>query len=153
RSVGALDLDRVRIEDARGAVEDLREVPVVEAGAELDLSRDHAIRALHEIRERDLVAVSRVAEERIGPELHESVDRLAEGLARNRAGVRAAAPDRGVLLDDRDALSELRGLHRGALAAGARTDDDDVEPRSVHRAEYTPRPAARPRFRRAFEAA
>src|SRR5262249_37932938 len=53
--------------------------------------------------------------------------RLTERLARNRAGLDADAPDAAVLLDDRDALAQLGGLHGGALARGPAPDRHQVE--------------------------
>ena len=56
---------------------------------------------------------------------------LAQRLRGQRARVHARAAQRGRLLDERDALAEIRRLRRALLARRARADDDEVELRRV----------------------
>src|SRR5207253_4966407 len=55
------------------------------------------------------------------------VDRVLEGLARQRAGVDARAAEYLLLLDDGHALSQLGRLDGGLLAGGTAADHQQVE--------------------------
>jgi hypothetical protein len=52
---------------------------------------------------------------------------LTQRLRRERAGVDGGAARLGSALDDRDALSEVRGLRRAFLARRAATEHDEIE--------------------------
>ena len=56
----------------------------------------------------------------------ERVGVLEQRLGRDAAPVEAGAAEHRRALDDRRLQSELRGADRGDVAAGARSDDDDV---------------------------
>ena len=110
----------------------------------LDLAADHAVDAREQLRARrppveprprQAIALARDAR------VHD--DGLAQGLARDRAGLDADAADAPAPLDDRRPLPELRRLHRRALAGrpAARRDEVEVEGRT-----HRPRPAVNPTF-------
>jgi hypothetical protein len=52
---------------------------------------------------------------------------LAQRLRGQRAGVHHRAAVHRLLLDERDRLAEVRGLHRALLSCGPTTDDDQIE--------------------------
>src|SRR6185436_19742775 len=93
----------------------------------LDLAGDHDVDAGEELLAggprvepgpRQPVALAR--------EAGEGDHRLAQGLARDGAGVDADAAHGAALLDDGGAMAQLGGLDGGALARGAAADADQV---------------------------
>jgi hypothetical protein len=65
-------------------------------------------------------------------------DGVAEGLARDRAPMRAAAADRVEPLDDGDLLAMLDGLHGGPFAAGPAADHENIEMLRVRHGRNVP---------------
>ena len=58
-------------------------------------------------------------------------DRLAKGLAGDRAGGKAGSPERAPTFDQEDALTQLRRLHSAPLACRAAADADQVVVKGV----------------------
>ncbi len=132
--VARRDRDRVRVHERR------------ETGVEVNAV---ALEVLHDARALGLhdepLAVEKVARRerllhlemhRVQPALAEAGEverRLAEGLGRQRAGIRRRAAEHGFLLDERDLLAEVSRLRCALLSSGAGADDHEVVMLGVHR--------------------
>ena len=127
-SLPAVDGDRVRVDEARVAVQHLHVVARQLVAHHVDLALDDGLRAPEEVLDRDVVLhlVALPVQLLLG---HAGqVDHgLAQRLGRQRAGVGAHPADHVPPLDDGDALAELRGLDRGLLSGRAGTDHQQVE--------------------------
>ncbi len=93
----------------------------------IDFSLDHVERAEGEIRHGDRFLDAIVdAVNALILVAGKMQDRLADGLAGDRAGVNGGSADHFQLFNERGSFSKLRRLNRGALSAGPRTDNDEI---------------------------
>src|SRR6185437_1416971 len=124
---GALDTHRMRVDEAAVPGEHLHLVAAELAADDVDLTLDDVLDAREHVLARDVVlhpvalavdaALAHAGQEDNG---------LAQRLGRDRARVRADPAERLAAVDHGDAAAELGGLDRGALAARARADDEEV---------------------------
>src|SRR4029077_17919940 len=100
----------------------------------LELVLDDVAFALHdliaaeqEVLDRDVgFAAIRLAVQRALPQAGEINHGFAGGLSGNRAGVDRDAANIAAFFDHRDALTQLRGLHGGALSGGSAANHDQI---------------------------
>ena len=119
---------RVRVEEARGALEVLHVVAVQLGAHHLGLAGDHVVGARREVGDGDVLLhlVARAVElALVGA--GEVEHRFAQRLRRDRAGVDADAADHALAVDDGDPPAQLRRSDGGALPAGAAADDEQLE--------------------------
>src|SRR6059036_828172 len=118
----------VRVRERGRALDDLHVVPLELVGDDLQLVPNDQVLARHQVPERHVLfqGVSDVGE---GAELEpvQVVDRVLEGLARQRTGVDARAAEHPLLLDDGHTLAQLGRLDGGLLAGGTAADHQQVE--------------------------
>ena len=123
-----LDGDGVRVEEAAVAPEDLDPVAPERGVDHVQLALDDEPLAVHEVGHRDVVRhLGLEAVEPVARHAEEEEGALAERLRGDRPPVHAGPADDGGPLDEGDALVRLGGLDRGAFAARAAAEDDDVE--------------------------
>ncbi len=127
--------------DELGRAGDDGDAVAVEVARDLrDLLPGDRVQASHELAQAGVaIDVQGHAVEVAALEAGDVQRRLAQRLRRQRAGVHAGAADLARLLDERDLLAEVGGLHRALLARGTRADHHQVEPLCVvrHRSRFT----------------
>ena len=123
----ARDGQRVRPREPRVAAQQLDAVALELVRHHGDLALQHVVEPVGQVLQRD-VLLDAVAEpvEAALPKAGEVQDGLAQGLARDRAGVGDAPADRCAPLDRHDARAQLGGLDRRALPCGTGPDDHHV---------------------------
>ena len=126
-AVAAVDLHRVRVEEAARAGHGRDPVTGQLAAHHVHLPADHVAGAGGQVGDGDLV-LDPVALPVHLPlvEAGQVEDRLAQRLGRDRARVQAHAADHVLALDDRHPAVELRRGDGGLLAAGPRADHQHV---------------------------
>ena len=93
----------------------------------VDLVADDVVDTKEQVAHRDVLLHGvRGAIDPALPVSREAERRLAERLARDRAGVDAHAADDRALLDNRDPLVELRALDGGPMSGWTRADDEQI---------------------------
>ena len=125
--------ERVLVDEAGRAVEQVHAVAEQLAAHDLDLATDHVRRSGEQVRHGDVLLHPVVLAVEV-PHVHagEVEDRLAQRLRRDRAGVDADAADHVPPLDDGSLLAELGRRDRRTLAARAGADDEQVVVRVIH---------------------
>ena len=119
-------VQRVRV-DERGLAADSVDVVAPELVLDdLRLARDDLVDARQELLGGGALAPDPSSAIRGAAACGEKRHRLAEGLAGDRAGADADPAHAALLLDDRDTLAELGGLHGRALAGGPAADADEI---------------------------
>ena len=130
---------RVRVDEPGRPFDQRNVVPQQLVADDVPLPLHHLPDAERDVLDRDLVLQPvALAVDRSLVQPRQVEDRLADRLRRNRPRVDADTADRGVPLDQRDALAELRRLDRRLLARRPRADDDDLELRA-HRGSFSAR--------------
>ena len=121
------DLDGVLVDEPGGAAEQVDPVALQLRADHLLLAADDEVGAREQVLDGDVlldpVALAVEPAHRVAGEVE---DGLAQGLRRDRAGLRADAADHAAPFDDRDPPAELGGRDRRLLPARTRADDQQV---------------------------
>ena len=120
------DRDRFVVAERSSSVENGDVVPVIKAAAHSDLLLDDRCGTAPQVPKAEVDRNSGFTKVTVRVDFGQSGNRRAERLAGNRADVGAVAANQSVPFNDRHVLALLCGLHRGAFAAGAGSDDDEV---------------------------
>ena len=111
------DLKRVCIDKGRPAQDNIDLVALVIARAKVNLMPDEGRGAVEQVGK---------ARRAVGIVVDQLLDIVAQGLARNRAPVRAVAAHAGEIVDNGNALALFDGFHRRTFAARPGANDEDV---------------------------
>jgi len=122
-----IEANAMRIDERRTGVEDVDVISQQLMACDVDFVVNDLIHAEQEIPHRDVLldGIGRAVNAAF-PIAGQPERRLAQRLARNRAGVDTDATDYRFLLHDRDALFQLRGLNRRPMTGRSRANDEEV---------------------------
>ena len=128
----ALDLDRVRIDEAGRSLQDRDAVAEQLRLRDVELVLDHLLDPERQVRHGDRVLHAVVdAVDALIQEARQVQHRLPHRLARDRAGVDAGAADDLALFDEGDPPADLGRLDGSPLAGRTGADHDEIE--TLHR--------------------
>ena len=124
--LSVIDLQCVRVDETSVTFDDFDTVSIIETAPHRLLFLNDRLGTSPKVSHRRVGFDSRLTKQLIAESLCKLCDRETKSLTWDGSPMGAATADPCVLFNNKDIFARFRQLHRGAFAAGARTDHDHI---------------------------